>query len=59
MLERYQWQGAAYAVALESSTGKTIKDVQFLFVRLDQQLRSVGNLCELMAQLPGRILATV
>ena len=58
-LERYQWQGAAYAAALESTTGKTVKEVQFLFVRLEQPLRSVGNLRELMAQLPDRIADVV
>ena len=59
LLGRYQWQGAAYAAALESATDKTVKEVQFLFVRLEQPLRSVGNLRELMAQLPDRIAAVV
>ena len=59
LLERYQWQGAAYAAALESATGKTVKEVQFLFVRLEQPLHRVANLRELMAQLPGRIPAAV
>ena len=58
-LERYQWQGAAYAAALESATGMTVKEVQFLFVRLDDPLRRVGNLRELMLQLPGRIADVV
>ena len=44
MLERYQWQGAAYAVALKSVSGKTVKDVLFLFVRLVQPLHRVANL---------------
>ena len=56
-LEHYQWQGAAYAAALESATGKTVKDVQFLFVRLDNPLRQVKNLRELMSQLPAKISA--
>ena len=56
-LEHYQWQGAAYAAALESATGKTVKDVQFLFVRLDNPLRQVENLRELMSQLPAKIPA--
>ena len=56
-LEHYQWQGAAYAVALESATKKTVKDVQFLFVRLDNPLRQVENLRELMSQLPAKISA--
>ena len=59
MLECYQWQGVAYAAALESATGKKVKDVQFLFVRLDQPLHRVANLRELMAELPGRIPAAV
>ena len=59
LLERYQWQGAAYAAALESAAGKTVKEVQFLFVRLDDPLRRVANLRELMEQLPGRIPAAV
>lgn len=56
-LEHYQWQGAAYAAALESATGKTVKDVQFLFVRLDNPLRQVENLRGLMSQLPAKIPA--
>ena len=56
-LEHYQWQGAAYAAALESATQKTVKDVQFLFVRLDNPLRQVENLRELMSQLPAKIPA--
>ena len=59
LLERYQWYEAAYAASLESATGKAVKEVQFLFVRLDQPLRSVGNLRELMAELPARIPAAV
>ena len=51
--------GAAYAAALESATGKTVKGVQFLFVRLDQPLYRVANLRELMAELPGRIPVAV
>ena len=56
-LEHYQWQGAAYAAALESATGKTVKDVQFLFVRQDNPLRQVENLRGLMSQLPAKISA--
>ena len=59
LLERYQWQGAAYATALESATDKTVKEVQFLFVRLEQPLHRVANLRELMEQLPGKIPAAV
>ena len=35
-MDYYRWQGAAYAAAVESATGKTVKDVQFLFVRRDE-----------------------
>ena len=59
LLERCHWQGAAYAAALESATGKTVKGVQFLFVRLDEPLHRVANLRELMAELPGRIPVAV
>ena len=56
-LEHYQWQGAAYAAALESATGKTVKDVRFLFVRLDNPLRQVDNLRGLISQLSAKIPA--
>ena len=59
MLGRYQWQGAVYAAALEAAAGKTVNEVQFLFVRLDEPLRSVGDLWGLMAGLPGRIADVV
>ena len=59
LLERYQWRGAAYAAALESATGKTVNEVQFLFVRLDDPLRRVANLQGLMAKLPDRIANVV
>ena len=53
MKQHYQWQGAAYAAAVERATGKTVKDVQFLFVRLDGPALSVAdwrNLVEEVAQ---------
>ena len=59
LLERYQWQGAAYAAALESATDKTVNEVQFLFVRLEQPLHRVADLRELMAELPDRIADVV
>ena len=34
MKQHYQWQGAAYAAAIKRATGREVKDVQFLFVRL-------------------------
>ena len=58
MKRHYQWQGAAYAAAIERATGKTVKDVQFLFVRLnekDQPARSVDDLRSLVDQVPERV----
>ena len=57
-MQHYRWQGAAYAAAIERATGKTVKDVQFLFVRLDekdQPARSVDDLRSLVAQVPERV----
>ena len=53
----YRWQGAAYATAVERSTGKTVKDVQFLFVR-ENQAESIPNLRELIDRLPEAIVAS-
>ena len=50
----YQWQGAAYAAAVQRATGKTVKDVQFLFVQRDQAI-SITNLRELMDRLEHMI----
>ena len=44
---------------LESATGMAVKEVQFLFVRLDDPLHRVANLRGLMAGLPARIPAAV
>ena len=52
-MEGYQWQGAAYAYAVEKATGRTVKDVRFLFVRRDRA-ESIPNLRELMNRLPER-----
>ena len=52
-MEFYQWQGAAYAYAVEKATRKTVKDVRFLFVRREQA-ESIPNLRKLMDQLPER-----
>ena len=43
-LEHYRMQGVAYAAAVESATGNTVKAVQFLFVQLQDGLREIGNL---------------
>lgn len=53
-LQHYQWQGAAYAYAVEQATGKTVKDVRFLFVQRDQAV-SIVNLQDLMDRLPDTI----
>ena len=53
----YQWQGAAYATAIERATGKTVKDVQFLFVR-ENRAESIPNLRELIDRLPEAIVAS-
>ena len=50
-MERYQWQGASYAAAVERAAGKKVKDVQFLFVRREQAV-SIPNLPELLERLP-------
>ena len=47
----YQWQGAAYAYAVERATQKRVKAVQFLFVQRDRAY-PIANLRELMEQLP-------
>ena len=43
-LEHYRMQGVAYAAAVESATGITVKAVQFLFVQLQDGLREIDNL---------------
>ncbi len=44
-LERYSLQGAAYAVAVEMSTGMTVSDVQFVFAQASGPIvRSVDDL---------------
>ena len=50
-MERYSWQGAAYAAAVGRASGKRVKDVQLLFVRRDEAL-SIDNLDGLIARLP-------
>ena len=57
-LDYYQWQGAAYAAAVQRATGKTVKDVQFLFVRRDQAV-SIPNLRELMDELSQRVARSI
>ena len=55
-LPHYRQQGAAYAAAVASATGKTVRAVRFLFVRLDT-VRSVPNLPDHIARLPDQIAA--
>ena len=43
-LEHYRMQVVAYAAAVESATGNTVKAVQFLFVQLQDGLREIDNL---------------
>ena len=50
-MERYRWQGAAYAAAVGKASGRRVKDVQLLFVRRDEAL-SIGDLDMLTARLP-------
>ena len=50
-MERYRWQGAAYAAAVGIASGRRVKDVQLLFVRRDEAL-SIGDLDKLTARLP-------
>ncbi len=57
-LDYYQWQGAAYAAAVQRATGKTVKDVQFLFVRRDQAV-SIHNLREMMDELSHRVARAI
>ena len=50
-VDTYRWQGAAYAAAVEKATGKSVKDVQLLFVRADEA-RSIPDLRQLVARMP-------
>ena len=54
MKQHYQWQGAAYAAAIEQATRRKVKDVQFLFVRLDGPARSVANWRNLVEEVAQR-----
>ena len=54
MKQHYQWQGAAYAAAIKRATGREVKDVQFLFVRLDGPARSVANWRNLVEEVAQR-----
>ena len=46
----YQWQGAAYAAAIERATGRTVRAVQFLFIRYDS-VRTVDHWRDLIQQM--------
>lgn len=50
-IERYAWQGAAYAAAVAKASGKRVKDVQLLFVRRDEAF-SIEDLDVMVARLP-------
>ena len=53
-MDYYQWQGAAYAAAVERAACRRVRDVQFLFVRREEA-RSIPNLPELLKRLPEMI----
>ena len=54
-LDNYRMQGAAYAAAIEQATGRTVKAVQFLFVRLQDGLREIENIRDLIDGMPDLI----
>ena len=58
-LQHYRMQGAAYAAAVERTTGDTVKAVQFLFVRRQDGLRELENLRELIDRLPELVVSNV
>ena len=51
-MDLYRWQGAAYASAVGAATGMEVKDVQLLFVRVNEA-HSVPDLNNLVLELPG------
>ncbi|MGI9606571.1 MAG: UvrD-helicase domain-containing protein [Acidimicrobiales bacterium] len=54
-LAGYEMQGAAYAVAIEAATGRTVVDVQFIFARAGGAVvRSVRDLPALRARVSAR-----
>ena len=53
-MERYKWQGASYAAAVERVAGRKVRDVQFLFLRREQAV-SIPNLPELVQRLPQMV----
>ena len=55
-MANYQWQGAAYAAAIERATGQTVKAVQFLFIRADA-VQTVDDWRELAQQFDARTAA--
>ena len=57
-LDNYRMQGAAYAAAIEQATGRTVKAVQFLFVRLEDGLREIENIRGLIDRMPDLIADT-
>ena len=59
-MKYYRYQGAAYAVAVEQATGKTVKSVQFLFIRHadpESRLQEVANWRELAGELKETVAA--
>ena len=59
-MKYYRYQGAAYAVAVEQATGRTVKSVQFLFIRHadpESRLQEVANWRELTGELKETVAA--
>ena len=57
-IDRYRMQGAAYALALQKATGKTVKEVIFLFPRPEPVIEvSLNNLATQIAEAEGLALA--
>ena len=59
-MKYYRYQGAAYAVAVEQATGKTVKSVQFLFIRHadpKSRLQEVVNWRQLTGELKETVAA--
>ena len=58
-LEHYRMQGVAYAAAVESATGNRVKAVQFLFVQLQDGIREIANLRDLIDGMAQTIAHTM
>ena len=57
-MERYKWQGAAYAAAIEQATGQTVRATQFLFISRANDadgLQQIDNWRQLAQEMPQLI----